>query len=562
MAIAIGILLVIVTIVIVGLIYRKRVYEQVDQYESWKLDIMNRNVASQLAKIKSLNLSGEAQRKFDSWKERWDNILTKDLPDVEELLFDAEAFADKYRFSKARDVLATIEQELNESESTIESMLAELDDLLTSAEKSEEEVGELQPLLKVLERKVTENRSNFGESSTYFLEELKTLDESLHTYFEMIEAGNYMEAQSLVDDLKPRVYAVEKEIEKTPKLYVACENTIPKELNTISSGLEEMEEQGYYLGHLSFEKDIERYKLRLEDCIKSLDKGVTAEVEEAVETLEQKIQEMYDTLEKEALSKTYVEDHINAYGEKLLTYDAYLKETKADIERLKPSYRFDDYDLQTFSTLEKTLNKLMKQKEESLTFDENEEKMEQSYAFMKEEIEKGYKDLEQLDEDYEAFIELIERLSKDEVKANEQLEEIREEWLEARRKLHKSNLPGIPTFIKTIMETVVEKYKFTEDTLSKQPLDMNNVKAALEEARKSMDHLNEQTELIIDQAYLTERVIQYSNRYRSQNEALAEQLEESERLFRAYEYELALEQAATAIEAVEPGALKRIESLQ
>ena len=99
-------------------------------------------------------------------------------------------------------------------------------------------------------------------------------------------------------------------------------------------------------------------------------------------------------------------------------------------------------------------------------------------------------------------------------------------------------------------------------SLEKLPLDMGVVQQTLEEARLSLDQTIEQTDLMLDQAYLTEQVIQYANRYRSRNPILAAKLIESERLFMAYEYELALETAAKAIEEVEPGALKRIEENQ
>src|SRR5690625_4226709 len=112
MAYIIGIILVIIALIIVGLIFRKRVYDVVDRQESWKLDILDRDIASQLARIKKLNLSGETQVKFESWKERWEFIVTKELSDIEMVLFDAEEAADRYRFSKANKSLRKSEQNL------------------------------------------------------------------------------------------------------------------------------------------------------------------------------------------------------------------------------------------------------------------------------------------------------------------------------------------------------------------------------------------------------------------------------------------------------------------
>ncbi len=84
----------------------------------------------------------------------------------------------------------------------------------------------------------------------------------------------------------------------------------------------------------------------------------------------------------------------------------------------------------------------------------------------------------------------------------------------------------------------------------------------LSEAKAAVNEVTEQTDAMLDQARLTEQVIQYANRYRSQDPALAAKLGEAERLFRSYDYELALEQAAKAVEEVEPGSLKRIETFQ
>src|SRR5699024_5840159 len=100
MVYVIGIILLIIILIATGLILRKRVYDEVDRLETWKLDTMNRNVASELSQIKRLNLSGETLTKFGSWKERWERNVTKELAAVEEHLLTAEEVADRYRISQ------------------------------------------------------------------------------------------------------------------------------------------------------------------------------------------------------------------------------------------------------------------------------------------------------------------------------------------------------------------------------------------------------------------------------------------------------------------------------
>src|SRR5699024_5443267 len=86
MEFVIGGLIAIIDIIIVGLIIRKKLYDQVDYYEDWKLDIMNRNVAGELGRVKALQLEGDTKDRFEHWKNEWDTILGEDMADVEELL--------------------------------------------------------------------------------------------------------------------------------------------------------------------------------------------------------------------------------------------------------------------------------------------------------------------------------------------------------------------------------------------------------------------------------------------------------------------------------------------
>lgn len=66
---------------------------------------------------------------------------------------------------------------------------------------------------------------------------------------------------------------------------------------------------------------------------------------------------------------------------------------------------------------------------------------------------------------------------------------------------------------------------------------------------------------MIEQVYLTEKVIQYGNKYRRRNGTLAEQLKEAEDHFRNYEYTKSLDKAAAALEQVEPGSLSKLQSM-
>lgn len=559
MAYIIGIVLVIITLIIVGLILRKRIYDVVDRQESWKMDIMNRNIASELSRIKNLNLSGETQEKFESWKGHWEYIVTKQLPDIEEYLFDAEEAADRYRFPTAKKTLRKVEQTLQSIEKDIEQMLLELDELMKSEETSRKEIEGLEPEIKSLRKKLSQTRYQYGKAEARFDVELDGVEDSLQKYHELTGAGDYLEAQQLVDNLKIQLEKLQVEMEEFPQLYKNCKLSLPSQLDDLISGIKGMKDDGYRIEHLGLEREIRGYQQRLLDCVISVEKGEVTVAKDTINEVEERIKDMYQLLENEAIAKNYIETLMPTYREKIGDLDSTFRETKTEVELLKQTYYFEDSDMEKYLTLEKTIALLKKQLDEIAV---NLEDHDISHLQIREQLEANLEQVELLTDEHENFIKLIHNLRKDELEAKEKLDDMKNQVYNTIRRLKKSNIPGVPNFIWDLLETTSKKNDKVLKALETKPLDMAAVQHELTEANKSVEHAAGQTDLILEQAYLTEQVIQYANRYRSRYPLLAAKLAESERLFRSFEYELSLEHAAKAIEEVEPGALKRIEKYQ
>ncbi|RLL47844.1 septation ring formation regulator EzrA [Oceanobacillus piezotolerans] len=557
MAYIIGIILVIIVLLIIGLILRKRIYDLVDKYENWKLDIMGRNVASQLSRIKTLNLSGETQERFEMWKGRWEDIITKELPDIEEHLFDAEEAADRFLISKAKKILKEVETILQSIEKDIEQILAGLDELLDSEETSRKEVEELEPGIKSLRKQISQNRYQYGKAELYFEEEIDKLEDALKSYHELVGAGNYIEAKEVVLGIKYDREIVEEQLNTFPSIYKKCRHDLPVVLDNLLSGIKEMKEEGYRVEHLAFEKEINSYQNQLVELTKLLDKGEMETAEKSLSDMEERINEMYQLLEKEAIAKNYLDSKLPVFTESISSISNKYNVMKEEVEALKKAYFFEDSDMEKYLSLGKTISSLQEQLEEIL-----EENKEVGHSELRESMETNFQKLEELTEDLEEFKERIHSLRKDELEAREQLDHMRKRLYHINRKLKKSNIPGVPTFIWNSIDQTTEKNNQVITALEGKPLDMSLVQKALTEANYALEQTVEQTDIMLDQAYLTEQVIQYANRYRSKYPLLAAKLIEAERLFRNYEYELALETAAKAIEEVEPGALKNIEEAQ
>lgn len=559
MELFIGIILAIIVLIVIGLILRKRVYDQVDRLEAWKLDIMARNVAGELSKIKNLTLSGETQEKFEAWKERWDYIVGKELADIEEHLLDAEDAADKFRVSKAKKVLKETEEILQSIEGSIDNILSELEELLESEKSSRMEVEEVEPAIRELRRQISQNRYQYAKADRYFDAELDKLEAALENFHEESAAGNYMEAKRIVDELKVELKELDEKIHAFPEVYKKAKHELSSQLDQLLSGMKEMKQDGFYIEHLDFEKEIRTYQQRIIDVMTTLEEGNLEEGTKVLDEMEERISEMYELLEEEALAKNYLDQNVPSYKEAIMTLHTSFTETKAEVEELKKAYYVEDEELEKFLAVDKKTQALNKELTEVLA---GLEANDVAHSELRSRVEAALGQIDDLKEKHDTFKEAIQTLRKDELLAKDKLAEMYGQIKELHRRLRKSNIPGVPTFIWTSLEETQQRNKKVLEALEQHPLDTGAVHRSLLEAESAIEQAKEKIDMMLDQAYLTERVIQYANRYRSKNPMLAAELVEAERLFRAYEYELALEKAAKAIEQVEPGALKRIEETQ
>ncbi|ENH96927.1 septation ring formation regulator EzrA [Gracilibacillus halophilus YIM-C55.5] len=559
MEFVIGGLLVIIALFIVGFILRKRVYDNVDRLENWKMDIMNRNVTSELSKVKNLNLSGETQEKFEAWKENWDLILTRDLPDMEEFLLDAEEAADKFRFKLAKKQIQTVETTLASIEDNINQMYNELDHLLDSERYARDELEELHPKLKELKTYLLHNRTFYGKAEGTFESELLKVDKRLQESETLMEEGNYLEAQQQTEAMKDTLIDIEERMMQFPEMYKKCKQDLPEQMNELLNGMEEMKEDGYRVEQFGFEKELKQYEQLLKNSLQQLESGEIENIADTFTEMEDRLTEMYQLLEKEAKSKSIVESQMPLTRQQLTSINENLEATKQEMDELQQSYYLEETELQLFLSLEKWLEKLNKQYEQ-LLFEY--EQGDQSHLDVKDRLDQLSEELENLESSHAEFQEQIRDIRKDEIEAKEKIKRLKHDLLQTNKKLEKSNIPGVPSAVVNALDEATDKCEHVLALFQQQPLDMGKVQHALTDAEKSVTNFVEQTNLLLEQARLVERLIQYGNRYRRSYPVLSSQLSEAEQLFRNYQYEQALEVATKALENVDPRAITKIEQLE
>ncbi|MDX8345011.1 septation ring formation regulator EzrA [Rossellomorea sp. YZS02] len=552
-----GIILILI-VFLIGFISRKKYYAEIDRYEAWKIDIMNKPVSDELSRVKQLNMTGQTEELFDGWRQGWDEIVAVQLPDVEELLFDAEEYTDKFRFNKTKEVLARIDQVLTQTEEKIEQILKELNELVGSEEKNREEIQALQEEYRNSKKQLLAYRHTYGQTAKHIENVLDKLSEQINQFNELTEQGNYLDAREIVLSLAEEMKEVSYKMETVPKLITDCENVLPSQLSELEAGYTEMKEQGYTLDHIEVDKEVATLKETLLNFNKNLEELKVEEVEAGIQEIKVKVENLYDLLEKEVHAKHFVQQYRDQTTEGLIKAKEDNDDIQSELSIVQQGYHLHDADLSTPNEIDKKIIQLSKRHEMLMN---KEETNATAFSNLSDELKEIRNGLEELNQQQSEFSLYLQNLRKDELATREKIQELKKKVAEASRMISKSNVPGLPADYKDLLDEVHRKIEQVNASLTEKPLNMKFIQETLLGAEDTVDHFYTKTGDLIENVVLSEKIIQYGNRYRSKYNSVREGLRTAEEAFRQYDYRKALEEAATTIEKVEPGALKKIEKM-
>jgi septation ring formation regulator len=540
----------------IGMVFRKNIYKEVDKLDDWKNTILNRDIPSEIGKVKNLHMSGETEEKFELWRNEWDEVVGVILPDIEEKLFDIEEYAAKYRFKKAKDIISLTNERLNGIETQLQLMVEEINQLVSSAEQNSTEIGSVREQSQSLQQTLLNKRGSLGVTVTTFDTRMDRSRELLDAFDKATDEGSYLKAREHLSEAKSEIEALSAYIEVVPKLLVQIKTTVPQELRQLIQGIHDMEKTGYNLESFAFFPKIESISKQNDELlgkVATLD-GIDI-IEEKINNLLAQIDQMYEMLEVEVEAKQKVAQSIPEMREYVAQVDEQLILLMEETTQVQLSYRLAEEEITFQEIIKKKLNELMTQLQVIVDVSENKS---QTYTSILDMVEEWREQVKQIQVDIDKGKQALYDLRQDELKAKETLSQLRQKMLESKRLLQKSNIPGLPKDAVDHLEESEEKLILAAKQLEQVPLEMGRVNVLVEEALACVEENESKMREIVESAQLAERVIQFANRYRNRSEKARIGLIQAEEMFREYEYEEAIECAYQAVKEYDPSIVERV----
>ena len=234
------------------------------------------------------------------------------------------------------------------------------------------------------------------------------------------------------------------------------------------------------------------------------------------------------------------------------------KKLQEELERLMLTYIFDETyaaDVRSFASDISGVETAV------LSTLENFETQVKPFSELEKIFEKSLNTLSAVENGQVEVFEKLQAIEKNEAKAREELDVYVNKLHVIKRYMEKRNLPGIPQSFLSVFFSTSAQIEALMDELSRGRINIDAVMRLTETSKNAIDHLEETAYLVVQNATLTEQLLQYSNRYRSFEPAVQSSFEHALKLFEVdHDYDASLEEISYALETVEPGVTDRFVS--
>ncbi len=538
-----------------GIFIRRHIHKAVDELDERKMNILNRNISDEISKVKKLRMAGETEQKFEAWRKDWDEIIETILPSIEEQLLEVEEFAGKYRIRKAKDQLSWVENRMVTVEQQLDMMVEDIEHLVSAEKKNRAEITDIKQTYHKLSGDLLKRRGSFGEAIQALDAVMAKVKRTLVSFEESTENGSYLQARKQLLEMTNELEEVNAKMERLPQLLIQARSTLPSDLKNLQSGIKHMEEDGYHLTSFSFGTRIEQFNEDVEGAYELLKELQVDEAAATLEAVHTGMEQIYENLEAEVTYKNKLHEQLPVLKEKVGKASEMMQQLLHETTHVQKSYLIAEEETHLQHALQKDLTQAQSQLNVIVDVAENQK---QTFSSIYEMCEEWLKYMDQLTNGIAESVNRLKRLRKDELKAKDTVSRLREVMLETKRILHKSNLPGVPVTHLESLDKAENKVVQAQEALRQLPLEMESVEKLVEEAILEVEKNAEEIKAIVEKAQLAELSIQYSNRYRMQDDSVRTALDEAEEAFLRYEYEYALELVQAAVRDYEPDLLNKV----
>lgn len=557
--ILISIIVIAVAAYVTSYFMKKKHYQTINKLEQQKFELMDTSVAETIQSVKNLSLTGQTEKNFEKWKDRWKQIELTAFPDIENLLFDAEQATDRLQLMKASKAETKSSELIENTKKKIKEIQLALNELLKSEEKNNQAIKKVQEMYQGIRKKLLTQSFSFGPALDKLENRLTFLELSFANFSELTTSGDHIEAEEVLKKVSVETKDLNDTVATIPNLVKEVNTEFPSQVQELKEGYHELKDvQHFVFLEDTLTTDIAEIEQDIKQSGKLIKQCEIEKVEKLNSIIEEKINHLYDVMEAEITAKEMVTKEQPILAEFITFVNKRNQQLLIEIDRVSQSYTLDDTVLKQTKAMQQQIEEVQLDFE---TFMSGIEKKQAVYTVVADSYAENGEKLTQIEEKQEALINQLTDLRKEETEVKEKIDDFEFNMRGIKRYIEKQHLPGLPEEYLDLFFVTTERIEKLAKELNKLKIDMTEIKKMCEMCEDDVEMLIDKTEEIVDSALLTEYMMQYANRYRNEHPQIGEAILESNDLFnKEFQYKESLEVISTALEAVEPGSFKKVET--
>ncbi|MBO3063976.1 MULTISPECIES: septation ring formation regulator EzrA [Staphylococcus] len=551
--------IIVIILIIVGVLFymRSNKSQIIEKAEERKVKVEQLPYDESLSQLSELNLTGETKSTYDNLKQSSLDSKNQYLVPVEEKIHNAEGLLDKFKFSQAQTEVDEAHEMMDQYEANYNELTTKVENIIGLHKESDHLYEECTTDYREMKRDVLANRHQFGEAAAPLEQEIESFVPEMETYETLKTEGNYNQAHDHIKTLNDDMNYLKKDMDEIPDLIREAQKELPGQFQDLKYGCRDLKVEGYDLDHVKIDSTLQTLKTELSFVEPMISRLELDEANEKLNSINDRLDEMYDLIEHEVTAKNEVEETKEVITDNLFRAKEMNYTLQTEIEYVRENYYINESDVQNVRQFENEIQNMI------AVYDDILREMSKS-AVRYSEVQDNLKYIEEhvdvINEKQEKLQNHLIQLREDEAEAEENILRVQSKKEEVYRKLLASNLPSVPERFIIMKNEIDYEVREVNKKFSVRPIHVKQLKDKVSKVVLQMNKFEDEATDVLVNAVYAEKLIEYGNRYRKDSSNIDKSLNEAERLFKNNRYKRSIEISEQALESVEPGVTKQIES--
>jgi len=551
----------ILIVVILNLIQGKKnnkIKHELENLDKEKNIIESMPITNELAKIEALNRNEKLNALYNEWKDRLNGIKVNQIPKITDMLLEADFALQQMDYKNTAYKIAKIEMELYKVKASSSNLLDEIKVITSSEEKNRNIITKLKHTYRELYQNFQDNKNEFGEVTKSVELQFENIANRYDDFEKCMENNQYEDVEGIINAIEEMQEHMKIVLDEVPGIVLTATNVVPKKIAEVSRIHQTMTEEGYPLDYLNIEYNVLESNKKIDDIIARTKVLNLEDSAFELKTLLEYFDSVFNDFEKEKMARSNYEETNYNFSVKITKLNQLLTGIYHQLDAIKDVYNLTEKDIAVLNNLNQQLNSLNADYKVLIDHTSN-----HIFPFSKliKELEALMIRLVKLEDDIDTSLDAIGNMKEDELRARQQLEEIKEILKDSKKRIRDYNLPIIPNTYYVQLEEAGEAIREIVKELEKKPITITVLNTRVDTARDLVLKLSATTGEMLKTAMFAEMAIVYGNRYRSTEDDLEKALTYAQVLFFKGNYQQSLEISINSLNKIEPGIYQKLLNL-